>query len=139
RDFPLLAVKQGCKTVLIYSPVPLAGYWEANACEDNDRGQKAFELAANVVAYATGLEKPRPRGARVEIAGGGNDKVRRGYVQAAQLKYDGDWQPAPRAMYNLMQEARKSGLDVVTQAQPLGIADERVLKHRFLYLHGRGG
>lgn len=139
RDFPLWGVKQGCKTVLVYSPVPVAGYWEANAFDDRDRGQRAFELAANVVAYATGLERPRPRGARVEIAGGGNDKVRRGYLQVAQLKYQGDWQPAPRAMYNLMQEARKSGLDVVTQAQPLFVTDKAVLDHRFLYLHGRGG
>src|SRR5438105_15434289 len=47
------------------------------------------------------------------------------------------WQLAPRAMYNLMQEARKSGLDVVTQAELLFITAKEVLNHRFLYLHGR--
>jgi hypothetical protein len=31
----------------------LAGYWEANLYKDGERGQKAFELAANIVAYAT--------------------------------------------------------------------------------------
>src|SRR5947208_15565816 len=41
-DFPLMGVQQGCKTVMIYSPVPLAGYWEANLFKDGGKGQKAF-------------------------------------------------------------------------------------------------
>lgn len=139
RDFPLMGVKQGCKTVLVYSPVPLAGYWEANAHNDNDRGQRAFELAANVVAYATGLEKPRPRGARVEVAADSpKEQPKRGYLQVGQLRYQGDWQPAPRAMYNLMQEGRKAGLDVILKTQPISPTAPEVLDYRFLYLHGRG-
>ena len=35
---------------------------------DTEKGKKAFELAANVIAYATGLEPPRQKGDAVEIA-----------------------------------------------------------------------
>ena len=61
KEFPLLGIKQGCKTVVIYSPRPIAGYWESNDQEKDGRSRKAFELGANIIAYATGLEPPRPR------------------------------------------------------------------------------
>jgi hypothetical protein len=50
--FKLYGIDQGKRTVLVYSPAALAGYWEANQFQ-NGRGQAAFELAANVIAYAT--------------------------------------------------------------------------------------
>ena len=31
-----------------------------------------------------------------------NRTVPRGYLKVAQLRHEGDWQPAPRAMPNLM-------------------------------------
>ncbi|MFO0929200.1 MAG: DUF4159 domain-containing protein [Gemmataceae bacterium] len=138
RDFPLEGIKMGCKTVVVYSPVPLAGYWEQNTVADRGRGRKAFELGANIIAYATGLEPPRPRLSRVEItADPAREPVRRGFLQVGQLRHEGDWQPAPRAMRNLMAEARKAGLDVLLKTQPVYPADEAVLDYRFLYMHGR--
>jgi hypothetical protein len=137
RDFPLEGVKQGCKTVVIYSPVPLAGYWEANDTK-SERGKKAFELGANIIAYATGLEPPRPRLTQVRIADdGAREKPKRGYLQVGQLRHEGDWQPAPKAMRNLMAEARRVGLDVLLKTQPIYPSDEGVLDYRFLYMHGR--
>src|SRR5215468_5987846 len=53
KDFPLMGVKQGCKTVIVYSPVPLAGYWEENKPAPGSKGQKAFQMGANIIAYAT--------------------------------------------------------------------------------------
>ncbi len=140
KDFPLLeGIKQGCKTVVIYSPKPIAGYWESNNQQKNTRSRKAFELGANIVAYATGLEPPRPRGHAAVIARDDPaSAVRRGYLQVAQLRHEGDWQPAPRAMRNLMLEARKAGLDVLVKTQPVYPANEDVLNYRFLYMHGRG-
>jgi hypothetical protein len=138
RDFPLYGIKQGCKTVVIYSPVPLAGYWEANLHNDGGRGQKAFELAANIIAYATGLEAPRPRLSRVEIVvDNERGKVKRGYLQVGQLRHEGDWHPAPKAMHNLMLEARKVGLDVVLTTKAIFPSDDAVRDYRFLYMHGR--
>jgi hypothetical protein len=138
KEFPLLGIKQGCKTVVIYSPKPIAGYWESNNQEKDSRSRKAFELGANIIAYATGLEPPRQRGHRMEILSDEpKKKPQRGYLQVGQLRHEGDWQPAPKAMRNLMLEARKVGLDVVLKTQPVYPSDEAVLDYRFLYMHGR--
>jgi hypothetical protein len=140
RDFPLEGIKQGCKTVVIYSPVPLAGYWEGNLHngKESERGQKAFQLGANIVAYATGMEVPRQRLSRVEITGTPKtETVRRGFLQVGQLRHEGDWQPAPKAMSNLMAEARKVGLDVALTTKAIYPSDEAVKAYRFLYMHGR--
>jgi hypothetical protein len=138
RDFPLQGVKMGCKTVMVYSPVPLAGYWEVNE-RKTPEAKRAFEMGANIVAYATGLEAPRPRLARTEIPRTDpREPIKRGYLQVAQLRHDGEWQSAPKAMRNLMAEARKAGLDVILKTEPLFPSDAAVLDHRFLYMHGRG-
>jgi hypothetical protein len=145
RDFPdLMCVKQGCKTVMIYSPAALAGYWEAgpNSTDpefrNKERGLKAFRLGANILAYATGLEPPRPRLTRLAIAAEGEPvRVKRGFLQVAQLMHSGDAQPAPQAMRNLMSEARKAGLDVALTTARVPLTGEDVLEYRFLYMHGR--
>ena len=46
--------------MVIYSPKALAGYWENNDTT-SDKGKKAFQLAAAVVAYATQGKAPGPR------------------------------------------------------------------------------
>jgi hypothetical protein len=138
KDFPLEGIQQGCKTVVVYSPVPLAGYWEADD-QKSPRGKKAFELAANIIAYATGLEPPKPRLTEVDVFRGDSEReeVRRGFLKVAQLEHGGDWHPAPKAMRNLMAEARKAGLDVLTQTRDLAPSDPNLFDYRFVYMHGR--
>jgi hypothetical protein len=143
KPFRLYGVQQGCKTVAVYSPDALAGYWEANKFDDKDRGTEAFELAMNVIAYATGLEPPKPKGYEVPIARGGKrEEQQRNYLVVGQLKYDlegssAEWQPAPKAMRNLMEEMQKVGLDVVPETKGIHLADENVVDYPFLYMHGR--
>jgi Domain of unknown function (DUF4159) len=136
--FPLEGIQQGCKTVVVYSPVALAGYWEADD-QKSERGRKAFELAANVIAYATGLELPKPRLTNVEVFSGDSEReeVRRGFLKVAQLEHGGDWHPAPKAMRNLMAEARKDGLDVLLATRDLAPSDPNLFDYRFVYMHGR--
>jgi len=145
KDFPLWGIQQGCKWVLLYSPRPLAGYWE---CNQNERGpgQKAFQLGANIVAYATGMEAPPPRLTDLAIvAEETQQKVRRGYLEVGQLAHNGDWRPAPRAMRLLMDEVRKTGVDVVLSTAQLRLNDDAPVDGavsdladvKFLYLHGR--
>ena len=137
KDFPLWAISQGCKIVAVYSERPIAGYWEAND-RKSPRGELAFKLGANIVAYATGLEAPKPRLTEVEVARDSQKiPVRRGFLRVAQLKHDGDWQPAPKAMRHLMMETRKLGVDVVPEPVALLPDDENVLDFRFFYMHGR--
>ncbi len=56
----LMGMSLGCKTVLIYSPQDLSCQWESNNFKDG-KGMEAFRLGANIVAYATGHEPPKPR------------------------------------------------------------------------------
>jgi hypothetical protein len=138
KDFPLYGVQKGCKTVVIYSPKPVAGYWEGNLFEKG-RGQKAFQLGANVIAYATGLEPPKDKLTEVAIVADDKpgDKGKRGFLKVAQLRHEGDWQPAPKAMRNLMAEVRKDGLDVELPTRPVSPASDAVKDYFFLYMHGR--
>jgi hypothetical protein len=137
-EFPLEGIQQGCKTVVVYSPVALAGHWEADD-RKSERGRKAFDLAANIIAYATGLEIPKPRLTEVEVFRGDSEReeIRRGFLKVAQLEHGGDWHPAPKAMRNLMTEVRKTGLDVVLQTRDLAASDPNLLDYRFVYMHGR--
>ncbi|HZY90025.1 MAG TPA: DUF4159 domain-containing protein, partial [Gemmataceae bacterium] len=137
KPFELWGVQKGCKTVIIYSRSPLAGYWEANEYGKGN-GKLAFQLGANVIAYATGLEPPPPRGHKVRVVRDDPPApVKRGYLKVAQLRHEGDWRPAPKAMRNLMAETRKLGLDVVLATDPIDPTDEKVKDYYFFYLHGR--
>lgn len=149
--FPLYGIQYGCKWIAMYSPKPLAGYWEANM-HDRGNGQKAFHLSANIIAYATGLVPPRPRGSTVKVADPmiSKEPIKRNYLEVGQLAHDGDWRPAPRAMRNLMQALRKTGLDVVLGTSRVALSDgvyldpdevSSPIRHPldlyFYYLHGR--
>ncbi len=143
KPFPLYGVQHGCKWVAIFSPKPMAYYWEANDTKSVE-GRAAFQLAANIIAYATGLEPPRPRLTRMDIPNDDSkQRVRRGYLKVGQLRYapagGGDWRPAPKAMRNLMSEVRKAGLDVVLETAEVFPSRPNVANYRFLYMHGRAG
>jgi hypothetical protein len=86
------------------------------------------------------LEPPKPKGYEVPIVRDGKkDNIDRGYLQVAQLHYDGanEWQPAPKAMRNLMDECRKVGIDVVLETKAIHPLSDDIVVYRFLYMHGR--
>jgi hypothetical protein len=65
KDCPLEGVTRGGRTVVIYSPKPLAGYWEAD--DQRGRGAAAFRVGASVLAYATRGVPPLPRGHSAKV------------------------------------------------------------------------
>src|SRR5262249_13763540 len=113
RVAQLWGINLGCKTVLIYSPQDLSCKWESNKLKD-PLVEEAFNLGANIVAYATGLEPPAHRGTRVKIANESAEPANtRGYFNVGQLKHSGDPKLAPKAMRNLLDRMnRVYGLDV---------------------------
>jgi hypothetical protein len=144
----LEGIEQGCKTVVVFSPQPLAGYWEVNKWAPrevrpqvaaDDRDTLAFRLAGNIIAYATGLELPKPRLTKTEIADTKDEKrVPRGFLKVAQVQHGGDWQPAPRAMPNLMRHLRaEQKLDVDLRVEDIRLSSPDLFQFKFLYLHGR--
>src|SRR5262249_51506817 len=130
-------IDYGCKTVIVYAPQDLSCYWEGNLSKEG-RGQLAFRLGANIVAYATGMEPPRARLAPVEIIAKDRQEFRRGYLNVAQLRPEGDWQPAPNAMRNLLGDLRKNAqMNVALQTEAISATDPNLVDFKFLYVHGR--
>jgi len=143
-SFRLKGIQQGCKTVAILSQENLCGYWEIN--RRAGEGETAFQLGANIVAYATGLEPPKPRLTPMPIAAHAKDdplaSPPRGYFQAGQLIGQvGDeaaWKPAPQAMAKLMQNLREHApLDTAIKTVNVPIDHKDLTKFKFLYMQGR--
>lgn len=144
-DFPgVMMLDRGCKTVVVFSKTPVAGFWEETRFQPkkgepaNTRGERAYQFGGNVVAYATGMQPPEQKGFRVKVADAADASPPRGAFKPAQLKA-GENPPAPAAMRNLVAYARDAiGLEAtfdVKRTFPPG--DAELMKHKFLYLHGR--
>ncbi len=136
--YKLWGLSLGCKTVLIYSPQDMSCQWESNNTEEG-LGKMAFRLGANIVAYATGREPPRPRLTPVDVTGTKDPiDVPRGYLKVAQIRHRGDWQPAPKAMRNLLDKLHKTaGLDVVLKTEEITVDNQRIVDFKFMYMQGR--
>ncbi|HVK16317.1 MAG TPA: DUF4159 domain-containing protein [Fimbriiglobus sp.] len=144
--FPKLEyMDSGCRTVVVFSPEPLAGYWEEakymapKGKKDVDRGGQAYRLAANVIAYATGMEPPKQRGTSRNIASGTADRSPpKGFIKPAQIRLPDENPPAEGAMRNLMAHLKSAArIDAVLEKEPLPPGDDELFKYKFMYLHGR--
>jgi hypothetical protein len=142
KPFDLYGIEHGCKTVVIFSPKPITGYWEENQF-DKGNGEIAFKLGANIIAYATGLEPPKQKGVEAPIFRDDSQKadITRGYLKVAQLfPQEEKVPPAANAMRNLMSESRKLGLDVMLKTEPVDPTSESdVVSYNFFYMHGKKG
>ena len=142
----LECMELGCRTVVVLSPEPLAGYWEearympTGKAPAKNRGEQAYRLAGNVIAYATGMEPPKQRLSFTKIADpAAEDKSPpNGFVKPAQIRIPGEPPPAPGAMRNLMAHLRDAaGLDTVLGTEQLQVNDPELFKYKFVYMHGR--
>lgn len=145
-DFPdLMYLDRGCRTVAVFSPKPLAGYWEehrfvpANPRAPANRGEKAFCLSRNIIAYATGMELPKPKLTRTILIDAPDGGIARSKFRALQLQYSSEEQPpAADALRNLMAYlGQNAKLDVALTSEVLPPNDFKLSKYKFMYLHGR--
>jgi len=107
-----------------------------------NRGQKAFCLSRNIIAYATGMELPKPKLTRTVIVDGADGGIARSKFRALQLQYisDESLQPPPAAdaLRNLMAYLEQNAkLDVAKTSEVLAPSSPLVTKYKFMYLHGR--
>lgn len=142
-------IERGCKTVVVFTPQPLAGFWEESRFmpEGNlpptTRGELAYRFAGNVIAYATGLEMPKPRLSKIELNDrGGGDNVTRHSLKLFQMRHTGDWHPAPQAMRNLSNYLRDQYKLDVAPLSPKELDQNRpgqmnLFQYKFMYMHGR--
>ncbi len=138
--YRLMGLNLGCKTVMIHSPQDFSCAWESNRFDQDGPTMFAFRLGANIVAYATALQLPLPRGTEIAVASNKVDFTpgKRNYFTIGQVFHRGDWQPAPRAMHNLLDHVNKvAGLDVSLRVHRVAVNDRAVVQHKFLYMHGR--
>ena len=94
KDFPEIEVlERGCRTVASSAPCrwPATGK-KTSTCprmrkNPKNRGEKAYCLARNIVAYATGMELPKPKLTQQHIVAKGIEAgVTRSHFKAAQMQ-----------------------------------------------------
>jgi len=144
---PLFGVDFGCRTSIIYSPEDLACLWDYWAKVDPPKRNvqlkakiiRATQIGVNVMAYATGREPPDKTQIREVIAQDSElDNVERGLLQIAQIKHDGVWNAAPRALRNLLMALNETvGLAASTKVRDLGLTDKSLFRYPVVYMHGR--
>jgi uncharacterized protein DUF4159 len=137
-SFGLQGIEMGCKTVVVFSPQDMSCYWESNRLKD-EKTLEAFRLGGNIIAYASGMELPKPRLTPADVVRKDDErKVPRGFLKVAQLKYGDDWKPAPNAMKNLTAYlADRPRLDVAVEKDPVTPASPKLGEFKFFYMHGR--
>jgi hypothetical protein len=144
---PLFGVDFGCRTSIVYSPEDLGCLWDYWAKVDPPKRNvqlkakivRATQIGVNVIAYATGREPPdKTQIHRVADADNELDHIERGLLQIAQIKHDGAWNAAPRALRNLLVSLNETvGLSASTKLNDLTLADRNIFRYPVLYMHGR--
>jgi hypothetical protein len=143
---PLLGVDFGCRTSIVYSPEDLGCLWDYWAKVDPPKRNvqlkakivRATQIGVNVIAYATGREPPdKTQIRRTTETDNGLDHIERGLLQIAQIKHDGAWNAAPRALRNLLVSLNETVGLSSTKLQDLTLADRNIFRYPVLYMHGR--
>lgn len=137
---PLLGINVGCRTAIFYSPEDLSCQWEYHGQKEHkERTLTAMRLGANIVAYATGPENLQDKLVERKVLGKfEEDEIRRNFLQIAKIRHGGDWNPAPRAIRNLMESLQKvAKIDVIRQHREIEILDPNFVNYPLCYMHGR--
>ncbi len=138
---PLWGIDLGCRTVLIYSPRDLSGYWNFLYGQPAVTSvQRAAKIGENVIDYATGREPPATKLVPREVRNFELELPRRGALQIAKLRHPGGWNVAPLAIPNLSTILRERlGYDVVINHRELLPSDPNLINYPLIYVHGNSG
>jgi len=138
EPYGLMGLDLGCRTSLIFSPRDLSCLWEQGNLPQ--LSERAFRLGLNIAAYAMGRRPLRERLEVVVLPGeipAEAGPPPRDALELAQVIYDGDWRPFPRALVNLAEFCRKElNLDVITRYRALRLTDPELYSCPILYLAG---
>jgi len=144
---PLYGVDFGCRTSIMYSPEDLGCLWDYWSRVDPPnrnvnlkiRVIRATQIGVNVMAYATGREPPaKPDAPTVTKEDTTLDSVERGLLQIAQIRHDGSWNAAPRALRRLLLALNETvAVSASTKVVDLEFSDPNIFQYPVLYIHGR--
>lgn len=136
----LEAVYLGCRPGIIFSPIDLNCGWdvERNPIQGGIlyHQDDATKLGVNIITTVlANLQYARAWGTQKLFHEQG-DKTRDQLV-IAQVRHNGDWDPTPHALPNLMKYIQqKTTLNVQFKRQSVDLADVDVFKHPVLYITG---
>ena len=135
-DWPLFGIDIGCRTAIFYSPDDLSCQWEF---ADEPESLMALRIGSNIIAYGVGPEDLQDKlEERKTIDTLVEDQVKRNYLQIAKLRHNGDWNPAPLGIRNLMLSLREiAKIDVVAQDRVIDILDPNLTNYPLAYMTGR--
>ena len=156
---PLLGIDYGCRTCLIYAPVPagdadglealpsLSCLWELGGptrmmLPDAVRPQvdAALSIGANIIAYATNRELKNKDELFADQADTSHtdDHAARGRLSIGKLRHGGLCDAAPTALNKILQAAaRELGIRVDDTPVKLDLIDPHIFDHHMLFMHGR--
>ncbi len=138
-DKPCLeGISIGCRLGVIYSPADLTCGWDGH---DHPRGtrvviEQARQIGANYITYLLGNFQLGRFLSSTKVYHEADAPTRDDFV-LAQLIHEGDWDPDPSAIHNLLRHARdNSTLGVKFNRVSVRAKDPRINTYPLLYLTG---
>jgi hypothetical protein len=128
----------GCRTAVVYSPADLTCGWDGH---DHPRGlrvviDQARQVGANYVTYLLGSYQLGRFLSSTKVYHEDKAPSRDDFV-FAQLMHEGDWDPDPSAVHNLLKHARDhSTLRVKFKRVPVRLQDPKAMGYPLLYMTG---
>jgi hypothetical protein len=128
----------GCRTGVIFSPRDMTCGWDGH---EHPRGTRvaideARQLGANIVTYLLGTFQLGRFLSTTKVYHEAGSPARDDFV-FAQLIHDGDWDPDPSGVYNLLKFARdNSTLEVKFKREQVSPKDPKAATYPLLYLTG---
>jgi hypothetical protein len=138
-DAPCLeGITVGCRTAVVYSPADLTCGWDGH---DHPRGlrvaiDQARQVGANYVTYLLGSYQLARFLGTSKVYHEADAPSRDDFI-FAQVMHEGDWDPDPSAVHNLLKNVRdNSTLTVKFKRVDVRLNDPRALGYPLLYLTG---
>lgn len=128
----------GCRTGVVFSPADLTCGWDGH---EHPRGlrvvvDQARHIGANLVTYLLGTYQLGRFLSSQKVYFEAEAPSRDDFV-FAQLIHEGDWDPDPSAVHNLLKHARdNSTLEVKFKRQNVRLKDPRAATYPLLYMTG---
>jgi len=134
----LESIDFGCRSGVIFSPRDMTCGWDGH---EHDRGTRvvideARQLGANIVTYILGSFQLGRFLSTTKVYHEATAPSRDDFV-FAQLQHEGDWDPDPSAVHNLLKFARdNSTMEVKFKRQNVQLKDPATADYPLLYMTG---
>jgi hypothetical protein len=134
----LESIDLGCRSGVIFSPRDLTCGWDGH---EHPRGTRvvidqARQIGANLITYLLGMYQLARFLSSTKVYHEAAAPSRDDFV-FAQLVHQGDWDPDPSAVHNLLKFARdRSTLEVKFRRENVRLADPQMTGYPLLYMTG---